>query len=52
MVKVKDMEKRVKSHVGRVIVVNVITQRSAPGINVTREMRAWPNPDECPTGAF
>jgi len=52
MVKVKDMEKRVNSHVGSVIVVKVIIQRSAPGINVTREIRAPPKPDERPTGAF
>ena len=52
MVKVQDIEKRVNSHVGSVIVVKVITQRSAPGMNVTREMRAWPKPGECPTGAF
>ena len=40
MVKVKLMEKRVNNHVGKVMVAKVMSQRSAPGRNVTREIRA------------
>ena len=38
IVKVRLIEKSVKSHVGRVIVVNVINQKSRPGIMLSRSI--------------
>ena len=46
MVKVRLMEKRVNSHLGRVMVVNVTIQNNPPGIKVTSDKRAWPKPEE------
>jgi hypothetical protein len=41
MVKVRDIEKRVNSHVGRVMVAKVISQKSNPGITLTTPYMAW-----------
>ena len=43
IVKVKLMEKSVNSHVGRVIVANVITQKSRPGTMLRRNRADRPN---------
>lgn len=42
MVKVKLMEKSVKSHVGRVMVVNVMIQYSSPGMTWIMKSSTWP----------
>lgn len=46
MVKVKLIEKRVKSHVGSVIVANVISQKRKPGMMLRRKYV------QCPTVAI
>jgi hypothetical protein len=49
MVKVKLMEKRVKSHVGRVRVVKVISQYRKPGIAATRYETRLRRPEKMST---
>lgn len=48
-VRVRLMENRVNNHVGRVIVVKVMSHRRATGRKVKIEMRACPKPEDFPT---
>lgn len=51
MVKVRLMENSVNNHVGKVIVVNVMSQNKAPGIKVTAPTIARLKPEDEPLPA-
>lgn len=51
IVKVRLMENNVNNHVGNVIVVNVMSQNKAPGMNVTAPTRARLKPEDEPPPA-